>query len=161
MGWKDWSLLKRGICIGLCIILLVSLIWVIYNILSVNIKCNPITAGGSGAACFEDIARKGGKPSVCKWLIFLEKEDCYYTFAATTNDASICGLIKNEEISGYCYYMNAKGNASVCQKIKAEGWKNHCLAAVTNDSYYCSITQNDTMRIFCYETLRLRNEISF
>jgi len=136
------------------------LVWVVYNIVSVNIKCNPLTTDGSGAACFEYLAKKGEKPSVCKWLIFLYKEDCYYTFAATSNDASICGLIKNEQISGDCYYMNAKGNVSVCQKIKAEGWKNPCLAAVTNDSYYCSITQNDTMRIFCYATLGLINESS-
>lgn len=155
MGWEDWSLLKKGICIGLGIILSFFLIWVIYNFLSVNIKCNPITMWDRNGACFGDLARRGEKPSVCKWSIFLEKDDCYYAFASATHDPSICDLIRNEEANGNCYYINANKNVSICQKIKGEGWRNSCLAVATNDSYYCSITQNREMRRFCYRTLGL------
>lgn len=90
----------------------------------------------SGAACFGDLARRGEKPSVCKWSIFLERDDCYYAFAVTLHDPSICDLIKKEGMRDNCYYTNAKfkGDVSICQKIKTEWWRNYCLAISVNKS---------------------------
>ncbi|HHQ45578.1 MAG TPA: hypothetical protein ENN13_05560 [Candidatus Altiarchaeales archaeon] len=78
--------------------------------------------------CYFEAAKNTQNPELCEVISSLEIQNM--CFALTKGETSYCGMLESDYSQFQCYSSLAemKKDASICDAVKAVGWKHACIS---------------------------------
>jgi len=118
-----------------------------------NNSCDSIDTINSKEECWVNIVRETMDDSVCSKLTVM-KDDCYDVLAFGKNDSKYCGFMVTPDRLSLCYFAFAESesNYSLCDKATVENIRDECYyqaASNTQDKSYCSKILNQFTKQNC------------